>query len=62
MNDRYHGKRFRSFLLVLLVLCLGLIFGPAESFGAFSIAVGLAYTAYAAGQSATDFVKAKNGQ
>ncbi len=55
MNERYHGKRFRSFLLVLLVLCLGLALGPVDSFGAFATAVGLAYTAYAAGQSATDW-------
>ncbi len=58
MNGRYQGKRFLSFLLALLALCLGFIFGEPDSFGAFSAAITGLYTAYLAGQSATDW---KNG-
>ena len=61
MSDRYHGRRFRSFLLALLALCIGFAVGDPDSFGAFSAAVGVIYSAYLAGQSATDYAKAKNG-
>ena len=59
MNGRYQGKRFRSFLLALLALCVGYAFGDPNSFGAFSAAITGLYTAYLAGQSATDW---KNGK
>ena len=61
MNGRYQGRRFRSFLIALLALCIGFAFGDPDSFGAFSAAVGVMYSAYLAGQSATDWQKAKNG-
>ena len=62
MNGRYHGKRFLSFLLALSALCIGFATGDSDSFGAFSAAVGVIYSAYLAGQSATDYAKAKNGK
>lgn len=61
MNERYHGKRFWTFLLALSALCLGFGLGDSDSFGAFSAAVGVIYGTYLAGQSATDWQKAKNG-
>ncbi len=61
MNGRYHGKRFASLLFVCALLAAGFFFGPQDSFGAFSTALGLLYGAYLAGQSATDYQKAKNG-
>lgn len=61
MNGRYHGKRFVSLLVVATLLTAGFFFGPKDSFGAFSTALGLLYGAYLAGQSTTDYQKAKNG-
>ncbi len=59
MNERYHGKRFLSLLVVIFSLCVGYFFGPDAGFGAFSTALGAVYGAYLAGQSATDWQKAK---
>ncbi len=59
--NRYQGKRFASLLVVTFVLMLGYFFGNPEIFGAFSTTIGALYGAYLAGQSATDYVKAKNG-
>lgn len=61
MNERYKGKRFTSFLVVVVVLLAAFFGGHPETFGSFSQAVAAAYGAYLAGQSATDYVKAKNG-
>lgn len=61
MNERYHGKRFVSLLVVVFAMCIGFFFGPVASFGAFSTALGVIYGAYLTGQSATDWQKAKNG-
>ena len=62
-NDagRYRGKRFLSFIVATVALCLGFALGPPESFGSFSTALGVIYGAYLTGQSATDWQKAKNG-
>ena len=62
MNGRYHGRRFRSFLLALVALCVGYAFGPPDSFGAFSAAITGLYTAYLAGQSLTDYANTRNGK
>lgn len=61
MNGRYHGKRFVSLLLVTIILTAGFFAGNPDTFGAFSTALGVLYGAYLAGQSATDWQKAKNG-
>ena len=61
MSERYQGKRFRSLLLVVGLLAVGYFLGPVETFPAFSTALGVLYGTYAAGQSATDWQKAKNG-
>jgi len=61
MNSRYHGKRFLSLLVVVVMLVAGFFFGPGAQFGAYSTALGALYGAYLAGQSATDWQKAKNG-
>ncbi len=61
MNGRYHGKRFVSLLVVVVALVAGFFFGPPAQFGAYSTALGALYGAYLAGQSATDWQKAKNG-
>ena len=58
---RYRGKRFLSFLVATAALCMAFALGPPESFGSFSTAPGVIYGAYLAGQSATDWQKAKNG-
>lgn len=61
MNERYHGKRFMSLLVAMAALSIGFFAGNPDSFGAYSTALGLMYGAYLAGQSATDYQKAKNG-
>lgn len=61
MSGRYHGRRFASLLVVMLLLALGFFFGPADNFGSYSTALGVLYGAYLTGQSATDWQKAKNG-
>lgn len=61
MNGKYHGKRFLSFLVATAALLVGFFAGQAESFGAYSTALGLLYGAYLTGQSATDWQKVKNG-
>ena len=61
MNGRYHGKRFASLLVVMVLLALGFFYGPPDNFGSFSTALGVLYGAYLTGQSATDWQKAKNG-
>ena len=59
--NRYAGKRFMSLLVVVLCLVAGFFWGPPAQFGAYSTALGAVYGAYLAGQSATDWQKAKNG-
>ncbi len=59
--NRYHGKRFLSLLVVVLALIVGFFWGPGDQFGSYSTALGAVYGAYLAGQSATDWQKAKNG-
>ncbi len=61
MNGRYQGKRFASFLVAVAALLAAFFGGHPDSFGAFSTAVAGLYGAYLTGQSATDYVKAKNG-
>ena len=61
MNGRYHGKRFMSLMLVTALLAIGYAWGDAETFGSYSTTLGVLYGAYLAGQSATDWQKAKNG-
>jgi len=61
MNARYHGKRFWSLILVIVALVGGYIWGNPETFGAYATTLGVLYGAYLAGQSATDWQKAKNG-
>lgn len=61
MNARYHGKRFASLLFVVVLLAMGFFFGPETSFGAYSTSLAALYAAYLAGQSVTDYEKAKNG-
>ena len=61
MNERYHGKRFASLILVTILLAGGFFFGRPEMFGSYSMALGALYGAYLTGQSATDWQKAKNG-
>ncbi len=63
VNGRYHGKRFRSLLLVVAILSIAYFFGNPETFGAFATTLGALYGTYLAGQSATDWQKAKlNGE
>ncbi len=59
--SKYHGRRFASLILAFTCLVGGYFGGDADSFGAFSTAVTVLYAAYLAGQSATDWQKAKNG-
>ena len=61
MNDRYHGKRFWSLMLVTVLLAIGYAWGNPETFGSYSTTLVILYGAYLAGQSATDWQKAKNG-
>jgi len=61
MNGRYHGKRFVSLLVVVVALMAGYFAGNENMFGAYSTTLGALYGAYLAGQSATDWQKAKNG-
>lgn len=60
-NARYHGRRFRSLIFVALLLTLGFFLGDPEIFGAYSTALGAMYAVYLAGQTATNWQKAKNG-
>lgn len=48
-------------MLAFVILSVGYAFGDPNTFGAFSTAVGGIYAAFLAGQSATDWQKAKNG-
>lgn len=57
--NRYQGKRFWGFLLVVTVLMLAYLFGRPETFGALSTALGAMYGTYAIGQSATDWKKSE---
>ena len=61
MSDRYHGRRFWSLILVIIALVAGYTWGNPETFGAYATTLGVLYGAYLAGQSATDWQKAKNG-
>ena len=53
--NQYHGKRFAGLLICVVILLIGYVWGPPESFGAFAGALGTIYGAYAIGQSATDW-------
>jgi hypothetical protein len=59
--NRYHGRRFASFLVATGALIGGFFFGNPMMFGAYATSLGVLYGAYLAGQSATDWQKAKNG-
>ncbi len=61
MNERYQGKRFLSLLVAMIALIIGYFAGHPDTFGAYSTTIGVLYGAYLAGQSATDYQKAKNG-
>jgi len=61
MNGRYHGRRFASLLLVVIILTVAYFAGNPDTFGAFSTGLGALYGTYAIGQSATDWQKTKNG-
>ncbi len=61
MSDRYQGKRFRSLIFISILLTLAYYLGDPASFGAYATTLGGIYAAYLAGQSATDWQKAKNG-
>ena len=61
MMENYKGRRFLSLLLVIVALTGGFFFGRPEMFGSYSTTLGLLYGAYLAGQSATNWQKAKNG-
>ena len=60
-DGRYRGKRYASFLVATGALLAAFFFGPPDQFGAFAGTLGALYGAYLTGQSATDYVKAKNG-
>ncbi len=59
---RYRGKRFLTFLIAVLAL-FGAYFvsDDAAIFASYTNALWLMYGAYLTGQSATDYVKTKNG-
>ena len=59
--NKYHGRRFASFLVATAALAGGFFFGDPMIFGAYATSLGVLYAAYLAGQSATDWQKAKNG-
>lgn len=59
--NRYHGRRFASFMVATSALMGGFFFGNAMIFGAYATSLGVLYAAYLAGQSATDWQKTKNG-
>lgn len=61
VNSRYHGKRFRSLIFISLLLTIAYYLGDPASFGAYATTLGGIYSVYLAGQSATDWQKAKNG-
>lgn len=61
MNDRYHGKRFASFLICCMLVTFGFFQGPPDIFTGFAQVIGWMYTLYLGGQSATDIFKPKNG-
>lgn len=58
-------KRFTGFLLTASMLFVGFLaanaLGIAEQYGQFAMWVSGVYGAFLGGQSATDYVKAKNG-
>lgn len=60
-NARYHGRRFRSLIFVAVLLTMGFYLGDPAVFGAYSTGLGAMYTVYLAGQTATNWQKAKNG-
>ena len=61
MNERYHGKRFASLILVVACLVAGFFGGDAKVFPDFASALAILYGAYLTGQSATDYRKISNG-
>lgn len=56
--SRYAGKRFAALLVSVVLVFIGFMLGPKETFGAFSTAIGLMLGSYLAGQSATDYKNA----
>ena len=60
MNN-YKGRRFLSLLVSVGALTAAYFYGPPASFGSYATTLGMLYGAYLTGQSATDYVKAKNG-
>ncbi len=58
-------KRFTGFLLTATMLFVGFLaantLGIAEQYGQFAMWVSGIYGAFLGGQSATDYVKTKNG-
>lgn len=51
----YLGKRFAAFLLCVGAVTVGFFAGPVEAFSTFATTIGLLYTVYLGGQSATDW-------
>jgi hypothetical protein len=58
MMTRYIGKRFGGLILVGAALTAGFFAGPIEAFPSFATTLGLLYTVYVGGQSATDWKNA----
>ena len=52
---RYSGKRFGGFLVVSGLLTAGFFWGEPLAFASFATTLGLLYTVYVGGQSATDW-------
>ena len=59
MSERYSGKRFFGFLLVIGALCGGFLGGNPELFGNFSTTLVALYGIYAGVQTYTD---SRNGK
>lgn len=59
-NGRYAGRRFAAFLISSALLVVGLLIAE-EKFANYATALTTLYIFYLGGQSATDYVKAKNG-
>ncbi len=55
MNGRYHGKRFLSLILVVVLLSLAYYFGDPVNFDSYAKSLGFIYGVYLTGQSATDW-------
>lgn len=53
--DDYKGRRFAAFISICGLLFTGFLVGPAETFGTFATTIGIAFSVYVGGQSATDW-------